>query len=72
MTPTLVGKTDADEIVLLQEEDRVPVTKPLPGDVVEIGGIVWAYGENGRHNVTHKYLELTGQVIRQFTLEDYL
>lgn len=71
MTRTLVGKMDGGDIVLLGESESIG-GEPLSGDVVEINGRVWAYGENGRRDVTSKYLELTGQVIKQYTLEDYL
>jgi len=71
MKCTLVGKTNGDDIVLLDESMSMN-GEPFSGDVVEIGGKVWAYGEHSRRDVTEKYLELTGQFFKQYTLEDYL
>lgn len=61
MTKTLVGKLDGSIIVPLKESEQIAICGlPMPGDIVEENGAVYAYGMYGRVNVTDEFSELMG------------
>lgn len=56
----LLGKMDGDVICPLEKDMQDHISEPMPGDIVQIHGVVWACRTGSMVDITRQWARLMG------------